>query len=103
MAILVNWFEVTFDRKEITLPFLTCPSWEASTSIIERYPDMEVVRVRQADQTIRLYFITGRPEGEASEETMSLGGPRAIAARLIEHNLAKHFEKLGARVVVNHR
>ena len=25
MAILVNWFEVTFDRKELSLPFLSRP------------------------------------------------------------------------------
>ncbi|HOC56887.1 MAG TPA: hypothetical protein PKI20_14815 [Verrucomicrobiota bacterium] len=103
MAILVNWFEVTFDRKEVTLPFLASPSWEESTTVLERYPAMELVRVRQADQTIRLYFVTGHPEGDFTTETVSLAGPRAIAARLIEYNLAKHFEKLGARVVINHR
>ena len=103
MAILVNWFEVTFDRKDITLPFLTCSSWDESTPIVERYPAMEIVRVRGTDQTIRLYFVTGQPEGDVQTETMSQAGPRPVAARLIEYNLAKHFEKSGARVVVNHR
>lgn len=103
MAILVNWFEVTFDRKEITLPVLTSSSWEASTPIVERYTNLEIVRIRQPDQTIRVYFVTGQPACDFTTETLSLAGPRAIAARLIEYNLAKHFEKLGARVVVNRR
>src|SRR6266496_2239580 len=58
MAILVNWFEVTFDRKDITLPVLTCSSWEESTPILDHYPATEIVRVRQPDQSIRLYFVT---------------------------------------------
>lgn len=38
MAILVNWFEVTFGLKEIALPFKMCSSSEESTPSIERYP-----------------------------------------------------------------
>src|SRR6266496_1706823 len=103
MAILVNWFEVTFDRKDITLPVLTCSSWEESTPILNHYPATEIVRVRQPDQSIRLYFVTGQPEGTFSTDTIPLAATRSISARLIEYNLAKHFEKSGARVVFSHR
>jgi hypothetical protein len=62
-----------------------------------------VVRIRQPDDSIRLYFITGAPCGDSSTEKIPLAGARAIAARLIEYNLAKYFEKLGARVHFSHR
>ncbi len=103
MAILVNWFEVTFDRKDLSLPVLPSPSWEESTAVLDQYHAAEVVRIRQPDNSIRLYFITGTPHGDSSTETVPLAGARTIAARLIEYNLAKHFEKQGARVQFNHR
>jgi hypothetical protein len=102
MAILVNWFEVTFDRKDITLPFLACASWTESTVILKQYPDAQIVRERQDTGEIRLYFVAGQPSGEHFTASVAFVGAPAISARVIEYNLGKHFEKLGARVTLSH-
>jgi hypothetical protein len=102
MAILVNWFEVTFERKECTLPFIPAPSWEASTEILRAHPDAEIVRVRQSEGQIHLYFVSGTPQGSAQSATLVLNAERSVAARLIEYNLAKFFEGSAARVHFDH-
>lgn len=101
MAILVNWFEVNFDRKEFKLPFLTCAAWQDSTAILDRYPKAQIVRSRRDDGSIRLYFITGKPEEEFSFETVAPEGKPSIAARVVEFNLGKFFEAQGLRVRAN--
>lgn len=98
MAILVNWFEATFERKDCTLPFVTSPSWEESSAILNAHPTAEIVRLRQADGTIRLYFVAGQSAGAVQSATVMLAAERSISARLIEYNLANFFEKTGARV-----
>jgi hypothetical protein len=102
MAILVNWFEVTFDRKEFTLPFLSCATWDESTPILRQYPEARIVRSRQQDGTIRLYFITGTPVVDHSTEAVPSAGMMSVAARLIESNLGKYFEDQGTRVSSSH-
>jgi hypothetical protein len=102
MAILVNWFEVTFDCKECTFPYLTSPSWEESSTILEAYRTAEIVRVRQPDGGIRLYFVTGKPASEFAHASVALANERSVAARVVEYNLAKFFEKPGMRVNFDH-
>lgn len=46
MALLVNWFEVRFDRKDFDLPYVDCATWEESTEVLESYVQTETVRTR---------------------------------------------------------
>jgi hypothetical protein len=99
MAILVNWFEVTFDRKEFELPYIDSNTWEESTEVLGRYPEAETVRTRLATNSIRTYFITGTPSKQPTTGIVGIDGPRGVLARIIEYNLAKHFEASGAKVL----
>jgi hypothetical protein len=97
MAILVNWFEVTFDRKQFELPYCDVDTWDKSTATLRSYPDAEIVRTK-LDDRVRLHFVTGR-SGEAAEiETVATHGRPNIMAHVIERNLAEHFKASGAHV-----
>jgi hypothetical protein len=97
MAILVNWFEVTFDRKEFDLPYRDADTWEASTAILRDKHTADVVRSKLEDR-VRLYFVTGKPNGAAESETISTHGHINIMARIVEKNLGQHFDDAGAHV-----
>lgn len=98
MAILVNWFEVTFERKDCSLPFIAAPSWEASADLLKAQPAAEIVRVRQPDGSINLYFVSGTPPPNARAGELVLAAEQRIATRLIEYNLAQFFTRPGTRV-----
>jgi hypothetical protein len=103
MAILVNWFEVSFNQKEMTFPSLTAATWEESTPILNNNPNAEIVRgFRRSEELVRLFFVTGQPAEDHSLVAINLTGERSLAARIVEYNLAKHFEKLGNKVRHDH-
>jgi hypothetical protein len=99
MAILVNWFEVTFSRKDFELPYMDSDTWEESTKLRAQYPEAETVRTRLENNTIRIYFVTSTPSKDPATDIVPVYGPRGVLARIIEYNLAKHFEASGASVV----
>jgi hypothetical protein len=97
MAILVNWFEVTFDRKHFDLPYLDAATWEESTPIVQEHRQADIVRIRE-DGRIRLYFVTGRPNSAAQVETLVTHGRIGVMARIVEKNLSEHFRSAGAHI-----
>jgi hypothetical protein len=99
MAILVNWFEVRFDRKDFDLPYVDCATWEESTDVLESYLQAETVRTRLDENAVRIYFVTGMPTGTPATDAIPVNGPRGVIARIIEHNLGHHFRDSGATVV----
>lgn len=102
MAILVNWFEVNFDRQEFALPFVDAKDWDSSTEILNLHPGIEIVRTHQEDGTIRLFFVTGTPTNCSSDTTIvAVRGHQSVLARIIEHNLGVFFAAASARVVAD--
>jgi hypothetical protein len=97
MAILVNWFEVTFDRKQFELPYRDVATWEESTAILRENRDADIVRSK-LDEGVRLYFVTGQPSTVAEAETIEPRRHINIMARIVEKNLGEHFRRSGAHV-----
>jgi hypothetical protein len=99
MAILVNWFEIRFDKKCFELPYIDSSTWEESSEHLAQYPEAEAARVRLDDNTIRIYFVTGRPSDATPTGIVPIHGPHGVLARIIEYNLGKHFQASGARIL----
>src|SRR5205823_13409728 len=100
MAILVNWFEVTFDRKQFELPYCDVATWEESTAILRENRTADIVRSK-LDDGVRLHFVTGRPNTVAEAETIETRGHINIMARIVEKNLGEHFRRSGAHVTTS--
>jgi hypothetical protein len=97
MALLVNWFEVRFDRKTFNLPYVDSPTWEDSTNLLHAYPDAQIARVRLESNEVRAYFVTGNPQPNGRAE-ISVFGIQNLSARIVEYNFARHLELAGAEV-----
>jgi hypothetical protein len=97
MAILVNWFEVTFDHKQFELPYCDVATWEESTAILREKRTADIVRSK-VDDRVRLYFVTGHPNTAGEAETVETRGHISIMARIVERNLGEHFRNSGAHV-----
>jgi len=100
MAILVNWFEVTFDRKHFELPYCDVPTWEESTAVLRDHRAAEIVR-SQVDDHVRLYFVTERPSTADGTENVPTHGHVSVMARIVETNLGQHFKRAGAQVTTS--
>jgi len=98
MALLLNWFEIRFERKSFDLPFLEFATWEESSSLRDQNPEAEVVRVKVETGSVRGYFVAG-DEGGTITATVSVFGFHGLAARIIEYNIARHFGAGGAEVI----
>ena len=97
MALLVNWFEIRFERKSFDLPYLEFATWEESSGVRDQNPGAEIVGVETATGSVRSYFVTG--EGpEPSTDAVSIFRYHGLAARIIEYNTAEHFRSSGAEV-----
>jgi len=97
MALLVNWFEVRFERKSFYLPYVDSPTWEDSTNLLHAYPDSQIARVRLESNQVRAYFVTGTPQPNEKAE-ISVFGIQNLSARIIEYNFARQLELTGAEV-----
>jgi hypothetical protein len=91
MALLVNWFEVTFDRKTFSLPSVVVSSPEESHDLLEKYRGAQIGLTR-TDSEMRAYFVTGSPVEQFQMEEVSVFGPRSVLSRAVEFNLAQHFQ-----------
>jgi hypothetical protein len=100
MAILVNWFEVTFDRKGFELPYCDVPTWEEATALVRTRGTAEIVRSK-VDGHVRLHFVTGRPATARETESVPTHGHVSVMARIVETNLGEHFKRAGAQVATS--
>jgi hypothetical protein len=98
MALLVNWFEIRFERRSFDLPFLEFATWEESSGLKDQNPEAEVVRVEAETGSVRSYFVAGEAPG-TSTATVSVFGFHGLTARIIEYNVAGHFGAGGAEVI----
>jgi hypothetical protein len=97
MALLVNWFEIRFERKSFDLPYLESATWEESSGVRDQNPGTEIVRVETETGSVRTYFVAGDGRG-TSTGAVSIFRYHRLAARIIEYNIAKHFVSSGAEV-----
>ena len=98
MALLVNWFEIRFERKSFDLPFLEFATWEESSGLRDQHPGAELVRGETETGSVRGYFVAGNGPG-TSNANVSVFGFHGLAARIIEYNVAEHFRTGGAEVI----
>jgi hypothetical protein len=92
MAVLVNWFHVSFDQDVFELPSVVVPNWEAARDLCNQHRDAEMVRIRKEDQTIRVIYVTKSPsESLLVPFQISTKGPMPVLARIVEYNLIEHF------------
>ena len=97
MALLVNWFEIRFERKTFNLPYLDSPTWEDSTNLLHAHPEEQIVRVKLESNAVRAYFITGTAQKSEMAE-VSIFGVQSVSARIVEYNFARYLESAGAEV-----
>jgi len=98
VALLVNWFEIRFDHKSFDLPYIDSPRWEDSTDLLAAYPEAQIARVKLESGEVRTYFVTGAPQTNSKTEDVSVHRFQHVLRRIVEFNLACHFEQTDAEI-----
>jgi hypothetical protein len=98
-TLALNAFRAHFPLRDVDLPVLTSPSWEASTQLLRtNFGGFEVARDQRADGSVRLAALSGPPDVSLERTTLNIEEEDLIGRRLIELAVAQYGQTLGMRV-----
>jgi hypothetical protein len=92
MAVLVNWFQVSFDQDTFEIPSVIVPSWIAARDLCAQDRAAETVKIQNSDDTVSVVYVTESPQKSSIVPfRVTPRGPIPVLARIVEYNFVQHF------------